>query len=92
MKAHIFQILLVAFIIESVASLKLLLVFPAGARSHYNLGNALGKGLANLGHEVTLIAPFSEPNPPKNFKQIVFEDSLKKYIGMFIVDYIVVII
>ncbi|KAF7266713.1 hypothetical protein GWI33_019986 [Rhynchophorus ferrugineus] len=80
MNGHVIQLVLIAFIIKSVVSLKLLIVFPAGARSHYNLGNALGKGLANLGHEVTLVAPFSEPNPPKNFKEIVFEDVLKKYI------------
>lgn len=55
----------------AVDSLKLLLVFPVAARSHYFLGNELGKGLAKLGHDVTIVAAFNETNPPANYKTIL---------------------
>ncbi|KAF7266712.1 hypothetical protein GWI33_019985 [Rhynchophorus ferrugineus] len=72
-------VLLSVFYCEIVSGLKLLVVFPVPARSHYILGNALGKGLANQGHEVTLIGGFSEPNPPKNYKEIVLDaDALRE--------------
>ncbi|CAG9759468.1 unnamed protein product [Ceutorhynchus assimilis] len=54
----------------SVNGLKLLCVFPLPARSHYILGNELAKGLANLGHEVTIIAAFEENNPPKGYRSV----------------------
>ncbi|XP_030747029.1 UDP-glucuronosyltransferase 1-6-like isoform X1 [Sitophilus oryzae] len=67
-------LLLYSVILNSVYGLKLLIVFPVPARSHYILGNSLSKGLANLGHDVTFIAAFSEPNPPKTLKQIVLKE------------------
>lgn len=59
-------------------SLKLLLVFPLPSRSHYILGNELGKGLARLGHEVTMISVFEEKNPPKNYKDIVLHELIEE--------------
>ncbi|XP_030747028.1 2-hydroxyacylsphingosine 1-beta-galactosyltransferase-like [Sitophilus oryzae] len=67
-------LIIYSVILNSAYSLKLLIVFPVPARSHYILGNGLSKGLANLGHEVTFVAPFSEPNPPKTLKQIVLKE------------------
>ncbi|KAL1491903.1 hypothetical protein ABEB36_012424 [Hypothenemus hampei] len=57
---------------------KLLLVFPFASKSHYILGNELAKGLAQLGHEVTLLAPYEEKNPPKGYKNIVLDELEKK--------------
>lgn len=39
--------------------------FPTIAPSHYILGNALLKGLAEAGRNVTMISPFEEKDPPK---------------------------
>ncbi|KAJ8928778.1 hypothetical protein NQ314_018636 [Rhamnusium bicolor] len=38
------------------------------APSHYFLGNALARGLAEVGHDVTMVSPFEEKNPPKKGK------------------------
>ncbi|CAG9830652.1 unnamed protein product [Diabrotica balteata] len=64
-RRHLFLILLVLFILGQVTNgYKVLLVFPAPAKSHYMLGNALAKGLVAAGHDVTMIAYFEEKNPP----------------------------
>lgn len=47
---------------------RILGVFPFFARSHYILGSTLMKGFAEAGHDVTIIAPFTEKNPPKGGK------------------------
>ncbi|XP_050310241.1 UDP-glycosyltransferase UGT5-like [Anthonomus grandis grandis] len=57
-----------------VQGLKLLLVFPLPARSHYILGNELGKGLALQGHEVTMLSSFEEKNPPKGYEEILLHE------------------
>lgn len=51
---------------HSVKCSKILVAFPMPGRSHYILGNALAKGLAEAGHDVTMVSPFEEKNPPKN--------------------------
>ncbi|KAG5883245.1 hypothetical protein JTB14_000034 [Gonioctena quinquepunctata] len=62
---------------------RILGVFPIPARSHYIVDSALMRGLAEAGHDVTLISPFSEKVPPKNgsWREIilegVFEDQQK---------------
>ncbi|KAG5880367.1 hypothetical protein JTB14_029493 [Gonioctena quinquepunctata] len=54
---------------------RILGVFPVPATSHYILENALMRGLAEAGHDVTLISAFSEKNPPKNgsWREIILE-------------------
>uniref|UniRef100_A0A6P7FYG7 UDP-glucuronosyltransferase n=1 Tax=Diabrotica virgifera virgifera TaxID=50390 RepID=A0A6P7FYG7_DIAVI len=52
---------------------KVLLVFPVPSKSHFILGNSLARGLAQAGHEVTLISPFADENPPKNYRDVVLE-------------------
>ncbi|KAJ8928783.1 hypothetical protein NQ314_018641 [Rhamnusium bicolor] len=44
---------------------RILGVFPVAAPSHYILGSALMKGLAEAGHDITIITPYTEKNPPK---------------------------
>jgi hypothetical protein len=51
---------------NGVHGARILGVFPVGAPSHYILGNSLLKGLAEKGHDVTMVSPFAEKNPPKN--------------------------
>ncbi|KAJ8954687.1 hypothetical protein NQ318_011379 [Aromia moschata] len=67
---------------------RILGVFPFAARSHYILGNALMRGLAEAGHDVTMISPHEEKNPPQNgsYRDVVltgfvedFNDLLKEF-------------
>lgn len=64
MKLLFFVILLV----YNAQSAKILGVFPVPAPSHYILGSALMRALAEKGHDVTVINPYGEKQPPKNGK------------------------
>lgn len=55
---------------------KILGVFHQAAKSHYIVGNALMKGLAEAGHEVTIITAFKEKAPIQNYEEIYMEYSL----------------
>lgn len=52
---------------------RILGIFPVAAYSHYALGSALMKALAEKGHEVSIITPFREKNPPKNYREIYLD-------------------
>ncbi|XP_308743.4 UDP-glycosyltransferase UGT5 [Anopheles gambiae] len=53
-----------------VEGAKILAVFPTSARSHYIVGSALMKELARRGHEVSVINPFPQKKPLKNYRDI----------------------
>ncbi|KAF2889334.1 hypothetical protein ILUMI_16838, partial [Ignelater luminosus] len=50
---------------------RILGVFHMAAYSHYQLGDTILKELAAKGHEVTVITPYAEKKPIKNFKQVI---------------------
>lgn len=54
-----------------VNSARILGIFHAPAHSHFQLGDRILKELASRGHEVTVISPFPEKTPVKNFKQVL---------------------
>lgn len=54
----------------SSESYKILGIFPTMAKSHYITGGALMKALAAAGHEVSVISPFPQEKPLKNFRDI----------------------
>ena len=58
-------VLLILAITHIGNSAKILGLFTAPARSHYILGSALMKGLAEKGHDVTVISAYGEKQPPK---------------------------
>lgn len=60
---------------------RILGVFPVGAYSHYALGSRLMKALAEKGHDVTIITPYREKNPPKNYREIFLEGVLEEAEG-----------
>uniref|UniRef100_A0A6P7G3E2 UDP-glucuronosyltransferase n=1 Tax=Diabrotica virgifera virgifera TaxID=50390 RepID=A0A6P7G3E2_DIAVI len=72
MKAHLLLIFALK-IICNVGGYEVLVVFPSPVPSHYILGNALARGLANAGHSVTMVSPYEEKDPPKNgsYKDVV---------------------
>lgn len=68
-------------------SLRILGVFPMIAKSHYILGSALMRGLAEKGHDITMISPFGEKTKPKNgtYRDIIlseFKSGINIYIGL----------
>lgn len=62
--------LIVLFAFQCVRSYKILGLFPTTSASHYYVGNALMKGLAAAGHDVTIFSPFNESKPIKNYRGV----------------------
>lgn len=58
---------------QNVISYKFLAILPIPSKSHYYIGQNLMKGLAEDGHEVTVISPFKEKSPIKNYKEVFLE-------------------
>ncbi|KAH8406697.1 hypothetical protein KR222_003779, partial [Zaprionus bogoriensis] len=73
--------LLVLGLLSTVAAYNYLLVLPTGARSHYNVGSALAKGLAAAGHQVTLVSAFPLKKPIKNINDVPVPEILKSMGG-----------
>lgn len=71
------RLLLLSFIscvlYQNVVSYKFLAILPIPSKSHYYIGQNLMKGLAEDGHEVTVISPFKEKTPIKNYKEVFLE-------------------
>lgn len=59
-------IIICGFLIYAGNCARILGVFPLPGKSHYILGSALMKELAERGHDVTIITPFTEKEKPKN--------------------------
>ncbi|KAF2905635.1 hypothetical protein ILUMI_00537 [Ignelater luminosus] len=72
------QFLIFVLFICAVNSAKILGVFHIPAYSHYQLGDKLLKELAARGHEVTVITPYEEKTPVKNFKQVLLTGAIEK--------------
>lgn len=72
-------IILLVPLLEIGQCAKILGIFPLPARSHYILGSSLMRGLAEKGHDVTVINPFGEKTPPKNgkYRDILLTDFVK---------------
>ncbi|KAL5282623.1 UGT2A1.2 family protein [Megaselia abdita] len=70
---------------SNVTCYNILVIFPHITYSHYNLGLTLSKGLAEKGHNVTLVAPFKEPKQKiNNLRTIyIFENSKYPYAGAY---------
>ncbi|XP_072387613.1 UDP-glycosyltransferase UGT5-like [Diabrotica undecimpunctata] len=81
----IFSLVLVFCSVSYVSPLKVLGLFPYGAPSHYFLGNELLKGIAEAGHDVTIITVFEEKNPPKKgtYRQLVLKEVLNVQYELF---------
>ncbi|EDV93634.1 GH18169 [Drosophila grimshawi] len=68
-------------LLSCVASYNYMVVLPCAARSHYNVGSALAKGLAAAGHQVTLVSPFALKKPIKNINDLPVPSILKAMSG-----------
>lgn len=75
-------VIAIIFSIASFASgYKILGVFPLGATSHYVVGEATLKALAEAGHDVTMISVMKTKNPVEKYREIIIPDSLKIILG-----------
>lgn len=54
-------------------SYKILGIFHTHSKSHYIAGGALMKALAEKGHDVTVISPFPQDKPLKNFRDVTVQ-------------------
>lgn len=68
-------------LLSSATAYNYLLVLPTIARSHYNVGSALAKGLAAAGHQVTLVSPFPLKTPIQNINDLPVPNILKAMSG-----------
>lgn len=72
----VFQVLpLLCFLFQNVNSYRFLGILPVPSKSHYYIGHNLLKGLALEGHDVTVVSPFKEKTPIKNYKEVFLEHS-----------------
>lgn len=81
MKLVFFVVLLLQHVLNGGDAYRILGIFPAAAYSHFALGSRLMKGFAEKGHDVTIIAPFKEKNPPKFYREIVVEELVTQMEG-----------
>ncbi|KAJ8980273.1 hypothetical protein NQ317_005131, partial [Molorchus minor] len=84
MKLNILLVLMLFGVLCSVKCGRILGIFPFSSRSHYILGNSLMKGLAEAGHNVTLISPFEDIIPPKrgSYNNVVLTGFYEEYLEM----------
>ncbi|XP_059612720.1 UDP-glycosyltransferase UGT5-like [Phlebotomus argentipes] len=61
----------VVLIAQNASGYNILGVFPTPGRSHYILGSSLMKGLAQAGHNVTIVAAYKQEIPVENMREIV---------------------
>jgi hypothetical protein len=64
-------------VISIASCYKILGIFPFGSASHYAIGEATLKTLAEAGHEVTMISSLKTKKPTKNFREIIVPDAMK---------------
>lgn len=76
MRLFCITFLTLCVVISVVNSYRILGIFPHPAKSHYIVGDALMKGLAAKGHEVTMISPHRQTKSIRNYRRIHLEHTL----------------
>lgn len=71
----VFSLLFCYILYQNVNGYRFLGVLPVPSKSHYYIGHNLLKGLALEGHDVTVISPFKEKKPIKNYNEVFLEHS-----------------
>lgn len=57
-------------LIATAESLKILGLFPHPAISHFHVFHPIMRGLADAGHDVTVVSHFPDENAPANYKDL----------------------
>lgn len=68
---------------QQVFGYRILGIFPHVGKSHSYTIEPVMRGLAEKGHEVTMISHFPLENPPKTYKDISLKGSLDIWLGAF---------
>lgn len=58
------------FLIDSSNGLRILGLFPHPGASHFHFFHPVMRGLAEAGHDVTVVSRFPDKNPPSNYKDL----------------------
>lgn len=58
---------------------KVLGVMPFGSNSHFAIGHSIVKTLLDAGNEVTVISPFPQKKPLKNYRDVSIKDIMDKH-------------
>ncbi|CAH1153883.1 unnamed protein product [Phaedon cochleariae] len=66
MRFRLPTILSLVFLTNTICAYRILGIFPISSKSHYNLGGALMRALAEAGHDVTVVTVFPDNETPKN--------------------------
>lgn len=73
---RIFQLcVVICSLLPIVFGYRILGVYPTPLKSHYYVGQRLMQGLAERGHEVTVMSPFKEKKRIKNYNEIFIDNS-----------------
>lgn len=79
-------ILLALMMCGITTSLKILGIFPYPGKSHFVVFEALFKGLADKGHDVTVISHFPQPKSYQNYKDISLKGTQEALIDIISLD------
>lgn len=67
-------------------SARILGIFPVHSRSHHSVNQPIVKGLAERGHNVTIISHFTSKTSLPNYKEIVIESGTRSFVDTLSVD------
>lgn len=56
---------------QPVAAIRILGLFPHPAISHFRFFQPILRGLADAGHDVTVVGLFKHENPPPNYHDVI---------------------
>lgn len=75
-----FYLIFLSFIINTKCA-KILGIFPMVGGSHFKMSNALMRGIASAGHNVTIITPYEDNRPITNgsYRTIVLDGFADNY-------------
>lgn len=65
---------LMCYITVPASGYRILGLFPLPVASHFTFIHPVMRGLAEAGHNVTVLSYFPDPNPPANYTDITLND------------------
>lgn len=70
----VISVLLITMVIPPSSHLRILGLFPHPGLSHFNFFHPIMLGLADAGHDVTVVSHFSDLHAPANYKNVIIGD------------------
>ncbi|PSN57258.1 hypothetical protein C0J52_02524 [Blattella germanica] len=83
---NLLAVLLTTCLLTPTTSYKILCLFPHVAKSHFLMAEALMKGLAAKGHQVTMISNFPQEKPLPNYRDISLVGSMPEFVNKVPLD------